>query len=44
LTVDPHAPPMWRVNGALRNLPQFAEAFGCKAGAPMAPVARCAIW
>ena len=44
LTVDPHAPPMWRVNGALRNLPQFAEAFGCKAGAPMAPVARCTIW
>ncbi len=44
LIVDPHAPPMWRVNGALRNLPQFAEAFGCKAGAPMAPVARCTIW
>jgi len=44
LTVDPHAPPKWRVNGALRNLPQFAAAFGCKAGAPMAPTATCTIW
>ena len=44
LTVDPHSPPRWRVNGALRNLPQFAAAFGCKAGAPMAPTATCTIW
>ena len=44
LTVDEHAPPKWRVNGALRNLPQFAAAFGCKAGAPMAPTATCTIW
>jgi len=44
LTVDPHAPPKWRVNGALRNLPQFAAAFGCPAGAPMAPTDACSIW
>ncbi|MBK9031517.1 MAG: M13 family metallopeptidase [Myxococcales bacterium] len=44
LTVDPHAPPKWRVNGALRNLPQFAAAFGCPAGAAMAPTQACAIW
>ena len=44
LTDDVHAPPRWRVNGALRNLPQFAAAFGCKPGAPMAPTATCAVW
>jgi putative endopeptidase len=32
---DPHSPPVWRVNGPLSNLPEFAQAFGCKAGDPM---------
>jgi predicted metalloendopeptidase len=32
---DPHAPPRWRVNGPLANMPEFAKAFGCKAGDPM---------
>jgi putative endopeptidase len=44
LTDDVHAPPRWRVNGSLRNLPQFAEAFGCKPGAAMAPARTCTIW
>jgi predicted metalloendopeptidase len=44
LTDDVHAPPRWRVNGSLRNLPQFAQAFGCKAGATMAPTEICAVW
>ena len=35
VTVDPHAPEQWRVNGPLSNIPAFAEAFGCKAGDPM---------
>jgi putative endopeptidase len=35
LTVDPHAPARWRVNGPLSNMPQFAAAFQCKAGDPM---------
>ncbi len=44
--IDPHAPPPFRVNGPLANLPQFANAFGCRAGTPMArpPQQRCAIW
>ncbi|MBK5188286.1 MAG: M13 family metallopeptidase [Gemmatimonadaceae bacterium] len=29
---DPHAPSHWRVNGPLANMPEFAAAFGCKAG------------
>jgi putative endopeptidase len=44
LTVDPHAPPRFRVFGALRNLPEFAEAFHCPAGTPMRPARACAVW
>ena len=35
VTVDPHAPEQWRVNGPLSNIPAFAQAFGCKPGDPM---------
>jgi predicted metalloendopeptidase len=35
VTVDPHAPEKWRVNGPLSNIPAFAQAFGCKDGDPM---------
>ena len=45
MTVDPHAPPRYRVNGPLSNLPQFQQAFGCKAGDRMvaAPQSRCEV-
>ena len=35
VTVDPHAPERWRVNGPLSNIAAFAAAFGCKPGDPM---------
>jgi len=35
VTVDPHAPEQWRVNGPLSNIPAFARAFGCKEGDAM---------
>ncbi|HET7565736.1 MAG TPA: M13 family metallopeptidase [Gemmatimonadaceae bacterium] len=35
VTVDPHSPDRWRVNGPLSNMAQFAKAFGCKPGDPM---------
>jgi len=43
---DPHAPPRFRVNVPLSDLPEFQEAFGCPAGSPMhAPAGeRAAIW
>ena len=41
---DAHAPGRFRVDGVVENMPEFAEAFACKAGAPMAPVARCRVW
>ncbi len=44
VTTDPHSPPRFRVNGSVSQFPKFAEAFQCKAGAPMAPVERCEVW
>ncbi|HEU5305589.1 MAG TPA: M13 family metallopeptidase [Gemmatimonadales bacterium] len=35
VTTDPHAPPKFRTNGPLSNIPAFAKAFGCKPGDPM---------
>jgi endothelin-converting enzyme/putative endopeptidase len=41
---DNHPVPRFRVLGPLANLPEFARAFGCKAGAPMVRANRCAVW
>lgn len=45
-TTDPHPLGKWRVDGPLSNMPQFAQAFGCKAGDPMVrpESERCQIW
>jgi hypothetical protein len=32
------------VNAVLADTPQFAAAFSCRAGAPLAPAAPCAVW
>jgi putative endopeptidase len=42
--VDPHSPDFLRVRGVLVNMPEFAHAFSCKAGQPMAPVNHCRVW
>jgi putative endopeptidase len=41
---DPHAPPKYRVNGVVVNMPAFREAFACKTGAPMAPAKIRRVW
>ncbi|GAB1595661.1 M13 family metallopeptidase [Lysobacter sp. PAGU 2638] len=43
---DPHPVAKYRVNGPLSNLPEFKDAFQCKAGDPMVrPQAdRCEVW
>jgi len=44
--VDPHSPPEYRINGVVVNMPEFAKAFGCKAGQPMVnpPEKVCRVW
>ncbi len=41
---DPHSHAKWRVNGSVRNLPAFAEAFHCAEGTPMRPKSTCSVW
>jgi len=41
---DPHSPREFRVNGVVRNMPEFGKAFGCKAGQPMVPAKVCRTW
>ena len=43
-TVDPHSPEKYRTNGVVSNMPEFQEAFHCKAGAPMVNQNRCRVW
>jgi endothelin-converting enzyme/putative endopeptidase len=43
-TVDPHSPEKYRTNGVVSNMPEFQEAFHCKAGAPMVNENRCRVW
>ncbi|KAI8087607.1 uncharacterized protein B0P05DRAFT_577930 [Gilbertella persicaria] len=42
---DVHSPARARVNGAVQNSPEFAQAFQCKAGSQaMNPTDKCQIW
>ena len=44
VTVDPHSPPQFRIDGPLSNLPEFAAAFSCKPGDKMVRKTQCTIW
>jgi putative endopeptidase len=39
-----HAPPRHRVNGVVANMPEFARAFACRPGQPMARRQPCSVW
>lgn len=43
-TVDPHSPEKYRANGVVSNMPEFQEAFHCKAGSAMVNQNRCRVW
>jgi len=43
-TVDPHSPEKYRANGVVSNMPEFRDAFHCKAGQPMVRENACRIW
>jgi endothelin-converting enzyme/putative endopeptidase len=40
---DPHSPGKYRVNGLVANMPEFAAAFLCKPGQPMARERPCKV-
>jgi len=44
VTVDPHSPGRFRVNGVAQNMTEFQKAFGCKAGQPMVRANACRVW
>ncbi len=44
VSVDPHSPGKYRVDGVVRNMPEFQKAFSCKTGQPMAPENACRVW
>jgi putative endopeptidase len=39
-----HSPGKYRVNGLVVNMPEFQQAFACKAGQPMVRENRCRVW
>ena len=41
---DSHSPGEFRVNGSVGNTPEFAQAFGCRAGQPMVRENACRAW
>lgn len=44
IKTDPHSPGRFRVNGTMPNNPDFAKAFGCKAGQKMVSENACRVW
>jgi endothelin-converting enzyme/putative endopeptidase len=44
LLTDPHAPGRWRVNGTVRNMPEFQKAFSCKTADAMVSPHPCRLW
>jgi endothelin-converting enzyme/putative endopeptidase len=41
---NPHSPGKYRINGVVINMPEFQQAFACKAGQPMVRENRCRVW
>ena len=44
LSVDPHSPGKYRVEGVVENMPEFQKAWSCKAGQPMVSANACRVW
>jgi len=44
VTVDPHSPPKFRVDGVVQNMPEFAQTWSCKAGDAMVSANACRVW
>ncbi len=44
VTIDPHPPAKYRVNGTVANMPEFQKAFDVPDSSPMVNKHRCVIW
>ena len=44
VATNPHSLPRFRVNDVVSNMPEFAQAFGCRAGAKMMRTPACRVW
>lgn len=44
VSIDPHSPGRYRVNGVVQNMPEFQQAWGCKTGQPMVAENACHVW
>jgi len=44
VVTNPHSPGKYRVDGVVQNMPEFQQAWGCKAGQPMVAENACHVW
>ena len=44
VTTNPHSLPIFRIDNVVSNMPEFAAAFGCKAGQRMVRENACRVW
>jgi len=44
VSVDSHSPGKYRIDGVVQNMPEFQQAWGCKAGQPMVSANACHVW
>jgi putative endopeptidase len=44
VTTDVHSLPVFRIDNVVSNMPEFAQAFGCKAGQKMVRPNACRVW
>ncbi|HTW59418.1 MAG TPA: M13 family metallopeptidase [Terriglobales bacterium] len=44
VTTDPHSMPIFRIDNVMSNMPEFQQAFGCKAGQRMVRANACRVW
>lgn len=44
VTTDPHSLPLFRIDNVMSNMPEFQQAFSCKAGQRMVRANACRVW
>ncbi len=44
VTTNPHSLPIFRIDNVVSNMPEFSQAFGCKAGQKMVRANACRVW